>query len=171
MIRTLIAPFALALALSAGPALAKESPNARALDQHFASLETPETGDCFAFDELDAATRQDRCETAIEKLAAARAAKRNPSIGETANFDYRLVALQAGLSAAYAEQDAKFSQRGCDLIESNMVIRNRLKAIPESELSADAFDTYQNPPENFLQVVAMCRKEFGTPRGAPALPN
>ncbi len=171
MIRTLTATTAAALILGATPAIAKESRNAAALDAHFVSLETDDGLDCFEFDKLDAPTRQKHCESAIKQLESKRAAKRDPSVGEVANFDYRLVSLQAGLGAAYAQQDGTLSQRTCSLLESNVTIRGRLKTLPETELSASSYQAFQNPPSNFYQVVAKCREVVGTPPGAAPLPN
>lgn len=171
MIRLLTAASAAALVLGAAPAIAKESPNAAALDAHFASLETDDGLECFEFDKLDAPTRQKHCESAIKQLESMRAAKRNPSVGEAANFDYRLVTLQAGLGAAYAQQDGALLPRTCNLLESNVVIRGRLKKLPESDLSASSYQAFQNPPANFYQVVAKCREAVGTPPGAAPLPN
>lgn len=157
------------LAAIAAPALAKPSPNAAALDAHYGSLETKDTTACFEFDRLDAKTRQKHCEKALKQLAKARKAKRKASTGEVANFDYRQVSLQAGLSAAFAEQDRGISARSCTLVESSAAIRVKLKAIPDFEVSESAYDVYQNPPANFAQVIAMCRSKFGTPQGAQAL--
>jgi hypothetical protein len=154
------------LMLLAAPVLARPAPNAAALDDHYASLETKDTAACFEFDTMDAPTRQKHCEKALEQLAKARKSKRDPSIGETANFEYRQVSLQAGLSAAYAEQDKRVSERSCKLVESSAAIRVRLKAIAESDLSESAYDVYQNPPANFAKVIEMCRSQFGTPAGA-----
>ena len=155
----------------AAPALAKPSPDAAALDAHYASLETKDTTACFEFDTLDAKTRQKHCEKALKQLDKARKAKRKASIGEVSNFDYRQVSLQAGLSAAYAQQDRRITQRSCKLVESSAAIRVRLKAIPENEVSESAYDVYQNPPANFGKVIEMCRSEFGTPAGAAPLPG
>ena len=162
-------PIALAvtLTLGAAPAAAAPSPDAAALDAHFEGLETDDMSACFEFDKIDTVTRQKHCEAGLKQLQKARKGLRNASIGQAANFDYWQVKLQAGLSAAYSSQDRALTSRSCKLIESNVAIRVRLKQIPETELSARAYQAYQNTPKNMAMVVDGCRAQFGTPKGAP----
>ena len=158
-------------ALAATPALAKPSPNSAALDAHFNSLSNADSDACFEFDAYTAQQRIERCQAALDTLAKARKAKKKPSKGEAANFDYEQVTLQSGLGAAYAEIDRSLSARVCTLMESNGTIRYRLSKLPESEVSAKAYQTYQNPPKEYNEIMQACRQKHGTPKGAAPIPE
>ena len=157
-------------ALAASPALGQAAKNADALDAHFASLSTSAERVCTNFDGATLQDRMDACQLALSQLAAARDAARGLSPGQTSNYDYKRVVLQTGLAATYAQTDKGLSARTCALIESNWAIREQLRQIPQGALSASAYDTYQNAPEQLPKLVAYCRDDFPAPAGAPPLP-
>lgn len=160
MNRTITAALALALLASPAALWAKESPKAEQILQHFVDLSTDEVEVCADFDKYDARTREKACDQALDAISDGRDRHRNPSPGEAANYDYWQVTLQAAQAVAYAELDGGLSERACQLMVSNGEIRDRLKLIPEEELPAVAYRTYQNPPEHMAELLQMCGQKY-----------
>lgn len=160
MNRTITAALGLALLVSPAALWAKESPKAEQILQHFADQGTDEGDVCTEFDKYDAPTREKACDKALDAISDARDRHRKPSLGEAANYDYWQVTLQAAQAVAYAEQDGGMSERSCQLLVSNGEIRDRLKLIPEEELPAVAYKTYQNPPKHMAELLQMCGQKY-----------
>ena len=159
-----------AAALVATPVLGQAAINAKALDAHFAALSTEASKTCMDLNGKSEQLRLAACEVSLKELAAARTAARRLSAGQKANYDYKQVVLQTALAAAYAQTDKALSARACAMLESNWVIRSRLRTIPPSALSPAAYDTYQSPPAQLTELLGYCRADFPPAPGALPLP-
>lgn len=158
---------ALALGLSASPALAQSISDADA-DALLARMSTPAFDNCIGGDQaqsLPAQQRYDACQTAMSELADYRRKNPKATPGEKQIHLFYEFAIEMGRSSSLMELNEPDMSKGCANIERQWVMTTRFNP---AVVGPDMKQNLSGITEAVRPLVQLCRRQFPAPAGAPA---
>ncbi len=157
---------ALALGLSASPALAQSITDADA-DALLAKMSTPAFDDCIGGEQandLPAQQRYTACQTALTELGNYR--KKNPKAtpGEKQVHLFFEFAIEMGRSTSLIQLNGSDMSKGCANIERQWVMTTQFD---KSVVGPNMKENLGGVTEAVRPLVQLCRQQFPAPAGAP----
>lgn len=158
---------ALALGLSASPALAQSITDADA-DALLSKMSTPAFDNCIGGEqanELPAQQRYDACQTALAELADYRRKNPKATPGQKQVHLFYEFAIEMGRSTSLIQLNEPDMSKGCANIERQWVMTTRFDT---SVVGPSMKENLGGVTEAVRPLVQLCRQQFPAAKGAPA---